>query len=85
MLFLMIVSVLCVGGFGVFTGVSIMQKNTIAIVAHVLCLLLVVCTVVCEIQIIHGNTLAVMNQAIEQGAEITVPPMIQKEYDRRYK
>ena len=85
MIYLVMLSVLCVAGFGVFVGISIIQKSTISIVVHVLCLLLVVFTVVCEIQIIRDNTLAVMNQAIEQGASITVPPMIQKEYDRRYK
>jgi len=39
-------------------GISIMQRNRITIVAHVLCLLLVVC--------VRENTLAVMNQAIGQ-------------------
>lgn len=82
---LMAISVLCVGVFGVFVGISIMQKNRIAIVIHVVCLLLVVFTVVCEIEIFRENTLAVMNQAIEQGASITVPVKIHQEYERRYK
>jgi len=83
MIYLVILSVLCVAGFGVFVGISIMQKNTL--VTHALCLLLTVCAVICEVDILRENTLAVMNQAIAQGAEIVVPPMIQKEYERRYK
>ena len=85
MIYLVILSVLCVAGFGVFVGISIMQKNTLCIVTHALCLLLTVCAVICEVDILRENTLAVMNQAIAQGVEIVVPPMIQKEYERRYK
>ena len=85
MLYLVILSVLCVGVFGVFTGMTIMQKNTIASIIHVLCLLLVVFVVVCETKICMDNTLAVMNQAIEQGATISVPESIQKYYNKEYK